>query len=144
MSERPTPPRRADFRTFWPVQTRWDDNDLYGHVNNAAYYRYFDTAVNASLIQAGGLDLQAGKVIGLVVETQCAYFQPLAFPDPLAAGLKVIHLGRSSVRYALAIFRDGQDVAAAAGQFVHVYVDRQTRRPVEVSGALRQVLEGWL
>ncbi|WP_161880518.1 acyl-CoA thioesterase [Deinococcus alpinitundrae] len=142
MSPRP-PPSRADYRVFTALQTRWADNDVYGHVNNATYYSYFDTAVNAHLIGAGVLDIQAGEMIGLVVETGCVYFQAAAFPEPLSAGLRVAHLGRSSVRYELAIFREGEQTASAAAHFVHVYVDRLTRRPVEVTGALRALLEGW-
>ncbi|GAA3996390.1 thioesterase family protein [Deinococcus rubellus] len=128
---------------FTAVQTRWADNDVYGHVNNATYYNYFDTAVNAHLIGAGVLDIQTGTTIGLVVETGCTYFQAAAFPDLLNVGLRVAHLGRSSVRYELAVFREGEETASAAAHFVHVYVDRQTRRPVEVAGALRAVLESW-
>lgn len=141
MPPRP-PPVRADYRAFTAIQTRWADNDVYGHVNNATYYSYFDTAVNAHLIGAGVLDIHGGNIIGLVVETGCAYFQAVAFPGALSVGLRVAELGRSSVRYELAIFREGEDAASAAGHFVHVYVDRQTRRPVPVSGALRAVLEG--
>ncbi|TSA87254.1 acyl-CoA thioesterase [Deinococcus detaillensis] len=143
MPPRP-PPTRAEYPVSLPLQTRWADNDLYGHVNNAAYYTYFDTAVNSYLIQAGVLDIHAGDVIGLIVETGCVYFAPLAFPDSLSVGLRVAKLGRSSVRYELAVFREGEDTAAAAAHFVHVYVDRQTRRPLEVSGELRRVLEGLL
>jgi len=142
MPPRPIP-SRADYRVFTAIQTRWADNDVYGHVNNATYYSYFDTAVNAHLIGAGVLDIQSGDIIGLVVETGCVYFQAAAFPEPLSAGLRVAHLGRSSVRYELAIFREGEETASAAAHFVHVYVDRLTRRPVEVTGALRALLESW-
>ncbi|WP_420594579.1 acyl-CoA thioesterase [Deinococcus sp.] len=136
-------PRRRQYRAFVPIQTRWADNDVYGHVNNVAYYSYFDTAVNTLLIGAGVLDVHSGETIGLVVETGCLYFAPLAFPEALTVGLRVAKIGRSSVRYELAIFREQEDTAAAAGHFVHVYVNRQTRRPVEVAGRLRAVLEGW-
>ncbi len=140
MPHRPPPPR-ADYRAFLPLQTRWADNDIYGHVNNAAYYTYFDTAVNTYLIGAGVLDLHAGSTsIGLVVETGCAYFEAVAFPEPLEVGLRVAALGRSSVRYEVALFRAGQAAAAAAGHFVHVYVDRHTRRPAALTAELRQAL----
>jgi acyl-CoA thioester hydrolase len=107
------------------------DNDVYGHVNNVVYYSFFDTAVNRYLIERGALDLAAGEVIGLVVETHCNYFSPLSFPQPVQAGVRVAHAGRSSVRYEIALFAQGQERAAAAGHFVHVYVDRLTRRPID-------------
>lgn len=132
--------RRGDYQHFLAIATRWMDNDIYGHVNNVVYYSYFDTVVNAYLVAAGGLDIHAGPVIGLVVETQCRYFKPLAFPDALEAGLRVAHLGRSSVRYEIAIFRRGDDAAAAAGHFVHVYVDRATRRPTPLPAPMRAAL----
>src|SRR5712691_9300513 len=115
---------RAFYRRFLAIPTRWMDNDIYGHVNNVVYYSYFDTVVNGYLVEAGGLDIHDGKIIGLVVETMCRYFLPLAFPDVIEAGLRVAHLGRSSVRYEVAIFKQGEAAAAAAGHFVHVYVDR--------------------
>jgi acyl-CoA thioester hydrolase len=105
------------------------DNDVYGHVNNVVYYSFFDTAVNRYLIEAGALDILRGGVIGLVVETQCNYFSPLAFPQAVEAGLRVAHLGRSSVRYEVGLFAEGAALCAAAGHFVHVYVDRATNRP---------------
>lgn len=117
------------------------DNDVYGHVNNVVYYSYFDTAVNRHLIEAGALDLHAGAVIGLVVETQCRYFAPLAFPQTVEAGLRVARLGRSSVRYEVGLFAEGERLSAAHGHFVHVYVDRATRRPVELPSVLKTVLE---
>ena len=124
--------------------TRWSDNDVYGHVNNVVYYSYFDTAVNAFLIAQGVLDPRAGDVIGLVVETGCRYFAPISFPEALSVGLGVERLGNSSVRYGVGIFREGEDAPAAQGQFVHVYVDRRTRRPVPLPTALRRVLESIL
>ncbi len=132
---------RADYKHILPVQTRWADNDIYGHVNNVAYYGYFDTAVNEYLIAAGALDIHEGGVIGLVVETGCKYFAPLAFPDKLDGALRVAKIGNSSVRYELAIFKAGEDKPAAEGHFVHVYVDRKTRRPVNLPPALRMALE---
>lgn len=133
-------PSRHDYKHFLPLQTRWADNDIYGHVNNVAYYGYFDTIVNDYLIASGTLDIHEGAVIGLVVETGCRYFAPLAFPQKLEGALRVAKLGNSSVRYELAIFAAGEDAAAAEGHFVHVYVDRKTRRPVNVPEALRSAL----
>ncbi|WP_137921857.1 thioesterase family protein [Hydrogenophaga sp. 2FB] len=132
---------RSAYRVFRPIGTRWGDNDIYGHVNNVVYYSWFDTAVNAHLIEQGALDIHAGEVIGLVIETQCNYFGPLAFPQTVWAGLRVAHLGRSSVRYEVGLFADGEDLAAACGHFVHVYVDRATRRPVPLPDILKNTLE---
>ena len=139
---RPARPDRGGFRRFATIQTRWEDNDVYGHVNNVVYYSFFDTAVNRYLIEAGALDIEAGAVIGLVVETQCRYHAPLAFPDILEVGIRVARIGTSSVRYEVGVFRQGgEDLAAADGHFVHVYVDRVTRRPVPLPGPLRAALE---
>lgn len=128
----PRPPRarRRDYPVRLELPTRWSDNDMYGHVNNVAYYSFFDTAVNQHLLACGALDAQAGEVIGLVVESQCQYFAALSFPEPVTVGLRVGHRGRSSVRYELSVFGPHDDEAAASGHFVHVYVDRHTRRPV--------------
>jgi acyl-CoA thioester hydrolase len=126
---------------FRPIGTRWADNDVYGHVNNVVYYSWFDTAVNAYLIEQGALDIHAGAVIGLVIETQCNYFAPLAFPQTVEAGLRVAHLGSSSVRYEVGLFAQGQEAAAACGHFVHVYVDRETRRPMPLPAPLKATLE---
>jgi acyl-CoA thioester hydrolase len=131
---------REDYRYFRPIQTRWMDNDVYGHVNNVNYYSYFDTAVNGYLLAQGVLDYERGETIGLVVETQCNYFAPIAFPDVIEAGVRVTRLGGSSVRYEVGLFREGEPLAAAQGHFVHVYVGRETRRPVTMSEALRAVL----
>jgi acyl-CoA thioester hydrolase len=117
------------------------DNDVYGHVNNVVYYAYFDTVVNTYLIEKGGLDFAAGPVIGLCVESHCQYLAPIAFPDSLEAGLRTGHIGRSSVRYEIGIFKRGAPTAAAQGYFVHVFVDRATRHPVELPSALRVALE---
>ncbi|ACA16171.1 thioesterase superfamily protein [Methylobacterium sp. 4-46] len=140
MTDRPPPERRAAYRRFVPISTRWSDNDVYGHVNNVVYYAFFDTAVNRVLIEEGALDIAAGAVIGLVVETGCRYFRSVAFPDQVTAGLRVAHQGRSSVRYEVGLFREDEDEAAAQGHFVHVYVDRATNRPVPLPDALRAVL----
>lgn len=139
---RPRPQPRADFPVFRRITTRWMDNDLYGHVNNVVYYSFFDTAVNAHLIDAGALDPHAGAVIGLVVETHCNYFAPLAFPGDVDAGLRVAQAGRSSVRYEIGLFAAGAPLAAAGGHFVHVYVERDSRRPVAaLPDALRAALQ---
>lgn len=135
------PATRADYRHFLTIQTRWMDNDVYGHVNNVVYYAYFDTVVNEYLIRAGVLDIHAGEVIGLVVETGCRYHASVAFPDLVTAGLRVSRLGTSSVRYEIAIFRNDEDRAAAEGHFVHVYVDAATRRPTPIPPSLRAALE---
>lgn len=138
---RPPPPARADFRVFRAITTRWADNDLYGHINNVQYYAFFDTVVNAHLIERGVLDIHRGRIVGFVVETKCSYHAPLAFPDRIEGGLRVERIGGSSVRYGVAIFREGAERAAASGHFVHVYVDRATRRPIALSAGLRQELE---
>lgn len=138
---RPQPMPRSAYRVLRPITTRWADNDVYGHVNNVVYYSWFDTAVNAHLIEQGALDIHQGPVIGLVIETQCNYFAPLAFPQTVWAGLRVAHLGKSSVRYEVGLFADGEDMAAACGHFVHVYVDRHTRRPVPLPEPLKKTLE---
>ena len=140
-ASRPQARPRSDFRIFRAIGTRWADNDVYGHVNNVVYYSWFDTAVNAHLVEAGVLDLHGGAVIGLVVETQCHYFEPLAFPQTVWAGLRVAHLGRSSVRYEVGLFAEGAESSAAHGHFVHVYVDRSTRRPVPLPSLWKQTLE---
>ena len=141
MSSRVAPSPRSHYPRFSRIETRWSDNDVYGHVNNVVYYSYFDTVVNRWLIEAGALDIQGGSVIGLVVETQCHYFAPLAFPQTLDAGLCVAHLGRSSVRYEIGLFAQGDEHCAAAGHFVHVYVDRASRKPVPLPAAVRAALE---
>ncbi len=138
---RPAPQARSAYQAFRSISTRWADNDVYGHVNNVVYYSWFDTAVNAHLIEQGVLDIHAGTTIGLVIETQCNYFAPLAFPQMVEAGIRVARLGGSSVRYEVGLFAQGESMTAAAGHFVHVYVDRETRRPVPVPGTLRAVLE---
>ena len=138
---RPQALPRSAYRVLRPITTRWADNDVYGHVNNVVYYSWFDTAVNAHLIEQGALDIHNGPVIGLVIETQCNYFAPLAFPQTVWAGLRVAHLGTSSVRYEVGLFADGEDLAAACGHFVHVYVDRHTRRPVPLPEPLKKTLE---
>lgn len=133
-------PSREHFRTFTAIDTRWMDNDVYGHVNNVTYYSYFDTAVNRYLVENGLLDIEHSPAIGLVVETGCTYFASVAFPDALEVGCRVAHLGNSSVRYELGVFRRGEATAAASGHFVHVYVDRETRKPTALPAPLRNAL----
>ncbi len=137
---RPEPEQRTAYPYFRRIPTRWMDNDVYGHVNNVVYYSYFDTVVNAFLVHEGGLDIETGKVIGLCVESECRYLSPVAFPDLLDPGLRVAKIGRSSVRYEVAIFRIGERSAAAQGHFVHVFVDRKTRRPVDLPARMRNAL----
>ena len=132
---------RAEYSHFLPLPTRWMDNDIYGHVNNALYYGFFDTAINEYLISEGGLDINAGAVIAFAVESQCQYLRPLAFPGTIDIGLRVGKLGNSSVRYELAIFKQNDTAAAAAGYFVHVFVDRETQRPVPMPEPIRTALE---
>lgn len=138
--DKPAPDSRATYRHFQAITTRWLDNDAYGHVNNTVYYSWFDTAVNQYLIEHGVLDVAHGAVIGLVVETQCNYFSAIAFPDLVHVGLRVTGSGSSSVRYDIAIFRNDEPLASAQGHFVHVYVDRGTRRPTALPAPLREVL----
>jgi len=141
---RPTPQPRDAYRHFSSISTRWMDNDAYGHINNVVYYSYFDTVVNRYLIEAGVLDVQRGAVIGLVVETHCNYFSPLSFPQTVDTGLRVAKLGASSVRYEIGLFGGGEAMTAACGHFVHVYVDRETRRPAPLPAPLIQTLQGLL
>lgn len=139
--QKPVPDLRAAYRHFQRIPTRWIDNDVYGHVNNVVYYSYFDTVVNQYLIEQQVLDIERSAVIGLVVETQCRYFAPIRFPDVVHAGLRVARLGNSSVRYEIGLFRNDEDPASAQGHFVHVYVDRATRRATALPGPLRNALE---
>ena len=140
-SLRPELQPRTAFRVFRDIPTRWADNDVYGHVNNVVYYSWFDTAVNAYLIEQGALDIHHGQTIGLVIETQCNYFAPIAFPQIVQAGIRVAKLGRSSVRYEIGLFAQGEANCAAMGHFVHVYVDKTTRRPCALPEVLRATLE---
>jgi len=133
--------RRGDYPHTRELTTRWMDNDAYGHMNNVVYYSFFDTTVNAWLIEQGALDVERGAVIGFVVETGCHYFTPLGYPQPVTVGLRVAHVGRSSVRYEIALFAPASETAAAQGHFVHVYVDRETHRPVSLPAVLRKALE---
>src|SRR5688572_28371778 len=141
---KPTPDRHAAYRHFRAISTRWMDNDVYGHVNNVVYYSYFDTLVNQYLMDEGVLDVERGAVIGLVVETHCNYFSPITFPDTVHAGLRVARLGSSSVRYESGLFRNDESVSSAHGHFVHVYVDRFSRRPTSLPDDLRAALSALL
>jgi len=132
---------RGDYPAYLAIPTRWMDNDTYGHVNNVTYYSYFDTVVNEHLVRAGGLDIRSGDAIGIVVETACRFHKPLSFPDIIDAGLRVARIGHSSVTYEIALFRAGDEDAAATGRFVHVWVDRGHRRPVAVPPRIRDALE---
>jgi acyl-CoA thioester hydrolase len=132
---------RDAFGLFRTVPTRWADNDVYGHVNNVVYYAWFDTAVNAWLVEGGFLDIAGSPVVGLVVETTCSYFESVAFPEAVEVGLGVERLGNSSVTYRIGIFREGGERAAAQGRFTHVYVDRGTQRPAPIPADLRAALE---
>lgn len=137
----PDPVSRSDYAHLEAIPTRWADNDVYGHVNNVEYYAFFDTVINAWLIKEGGLDIQAGETIGLCAESHCEYRAAITFPDVVEAGLRVGQLGRSSVRYEVGLFRRGDEPAIATGWFVHVFVDRDGRRPTEIPPGLRAALE---
>ena len=142
MSTRPTPKTRGAFGHFTRITTRWNDNDAYRHINNVSYYAFFDTALNEFLILGGVLDIEDSAVTGLIVHSQCDYFSPLTFPERIDVGLAVGALGSSSVTYELAAFREGGEHAAAQGKMVHVYVDRETGRPVELPQDMRRHLAG--
>jgi acyl-CoA thioester hydrolase len=145
---RPSPEPRSAYTLYRRINTRWADNDAYGHVNNVVYYAWFDTAVNAYLIEQGALDIHNGATIGLVVETQCNYFAPVTFPQSVELGIRVAHMGSASVRYELGVFTAnaaGEFVdCAAKGHFVHVYVDKLTRRPAPLTATFKSVLENLL
>lgn len=132
---------RDQFKFFLDIQTRWADNDIYGHVNNVTYYSYFDTAANALLIQKTGFDIHQSQSIGLVVDSACSFFQELSFPEIIQVGVAIGKIGNTSLRYELAIFKQGQEQASAQGHFVHVFVDRETRKTVPISESTRDVLE---
>ncbi len=139
--DKPAPDQRNQYRHFLVIPTRWMDNDVYGHVNNIIYYSYFDTVVNGYLIDQGVLNIEQSPIIGLVVETQCRFFKPITFPDTVHAGLRVARLGDRSVRYEIGLFRNDEEIAAAQGHFIHVYVERTTRRATELPPETRKALE---
>jgi acyl-CoA thioester hydrolase len=134
------PPTRAEYRVFYEIPTRWLDNDIYGHINNVNYYSFFDTAIAHYLMSEGGLDPWRGEVIGFCVESACRFRRAARFPDRIAAGLKVTKLGRSSVTYAIGIFRNDEEPAAADGRFVHVFVERASERPAAIPAPIRDAL----
>ena len=138
---KPEIPTREDYHVFYPIGTRWEDNDIYGHVNNVVYYSYFDTAANRYLIEEGGLDINNADTVGYVVNSGCQYHAPIAHPENIEAGLRVDRLGNSSVQYGIAIFREGDDQAAAHGHFVHVFVDRANDHAVPIPPVMRSALE---
>jgi acyl-CoA thioester hydrolase len=135
---------RADLRHFTTIQTRWQDNDVFGHVNNVVYYGWFDTAVNGWLIDRGLLDPVTSSIIGLVVETGCSYAESVAFPEPVSIGIAIERLGSSSVRYRIGVFKERGNLAIAQGHFTHVYVDRASQRPVPIPDAIRAAMAGLL
>jgi acyl-CoA thioester hydrolase len=134
-------PSRSDYRVFYAINTRWSDNDIYGHVNNVMYYSYFDTAANRYLIEEGGLDINDGTIVGFVVNSGCEYHAPISYPEPIEAGLRIDRLGNSSVQYGIAIFKEGVEEAVAHGHFVHVFVDRAANKSVPIPAKLREALE---
>lgn len=136
--------QRDQYPFIFPIQTRWADNDMYGHVNNVTYYSYFDTAANALLIQHAGFDIRNSEIIGLVVESQCQFLQELSYPEIIEVGVAIAKLGNSSLRYDLAIFKQNQNHASAQGHFVHVFVDRQTRKSTSISTEIRDALTAFL
>ncbi|MEH6558472.1 MAG: thioesterase family protein [Oceanicoccus sp.] len=129
---------RTDYKIFYPVTTRWMDNDAYGHVNNVTYYSYFDTAANSFLVNHCGLDYRNGKVVGLVVSSGCEYLAPIEFPDKIDVGVRIDRLGNSSVQYGIGIFKEGEDQACAFGHFIHVFVDNVSRKPVAIPDEMRK------
>ena len=135
------PIARSDYRLFYPITTRWMDNDIYGHVNNVTYYSYFDSAVNRYLIEKGGLDIQNAPVVGYVVNSSCSYLSGIAYPDEIEAGLRVNKLGNSSVTYGVGIFKKGEDKACAFGDFIHVFVNRAENKSVPIPAGIRSALE---
>jgi acyl-CoA thioester hydrolase len=134
-------PTRDNYKMFYPISTRWSDNDIYGHVNNVVYYSYFDTAANRYLIEEGGLDISDGAIVGFVVSSGCEYHAPITYPEPIEAGVRVDRLGNSSVQYGIAIFKEGEPNAVAHGHFVHVFVERAVNRSVPIPDNLRAALE---
>ncbi|MCB1421042.1 MAG: acyl-CoA thioesterase [Nitratireductor sp.] len=141
---RPSPLTRDEFALFRSLQTRWADNDMYGHMNNVVHYALFDTAINGWLIEQNFLDPMMSDIVGLVVETGCSYFSEMGFPDRVTAGIRIAHIGNSSVRYEIALFRNDEETASAQGHFVHVYVAKDSRKPAELPKLMRLALEDYL
>ena len=144
MSEKKPPETRSSYPHFRTMPTRWMDNDQYGHVNNVVYYSFFDTLLNRYLIDEGGLDFRAGAVIGIAVETQCRFHSSFSYPEEIQGGLRIGHLGRSSVRYEIGLFAEGEETARADGYFVHVFVDRESMRPTDIPARMRSALQSIL
>lgn len=140
MTERPKPDHRSAYAYFQTMTTRWMDNDSYRHMNNTTYYSFFDTIVNQYLIENAVLDVEKSEVIGLVAETMCRYFKSIGFPSKINVGLRIGHLGKSSIRYEIALFKDDEDVASAQGHFIHVYVERGSGRPTPLPEKLKSVV----
>ncbi len=140
MTERPKPDKKSAYAYFQTMTTRWMDNDSYRHMNNTTYYSFFDTIVNQYLIENGVLDVEKSPLIGLVAETTCRYFKSIGFPSKINVGLRVGHLGNSSIRYEIGLFKDDEDEASAQGHFVHVYVDRESGRPTAISEKMKSVV----
>ena len=138
------PDQRSGYKYFADITTRWMDNDIYGHVNNVVYYSYFDSVANQYLIEQGGLDIHSAEIIGFVVASSCEYKSPVAYPEKLEAGFMVNRLGNSSVEYGIGIFKKGQQAASAHGTFTHVFVDRNTDKPVSIPAQIRAALEAVL
>jgi len=132
---------REDFTIFYPITTRWMDNDVYGHINNVTYYSYFDTAINQYLIDEGGLDIHNAPIVGYIVSSNCQFRKPAAYPEAIESGLRVVKIGSSSVTYEVGVFRKGDRKAAAFGQVVHVFVDRRNNAPTSIPGEIRAALE---
>ena len=141
---RPTPATRDAYRWFCPITTRWHDNDIYGHVNNVIYYSYFDTAANALLIQKAAFDIHHSPIIGLVVNSSCHFLQELTYPEIIEVGVAIEKIGNSSLSYKLAIFKQGQDQASAQGHFVHVFVNRQSKKSTPIPQQMRDALSAYL
>ncbi|WP_434049563.1 acyl-CoA thioesterase [Marinobacter salarius] len=132
---------RSDFPVFYPIITRWMDNDIYGHVNNVTYYSYFDSVINRYLIEEGGLDIHNAPVVGFMVSSSCQFKKPVAYPDALEAGVRVARIGTRSVTYEVGIFRENDTQAAAHGELVHVFVDRATQSSTPIPPGIREALE---
>ncbi|MFW8590827.1 acyl-CoA thioesterase [Glaciecola sp. 2405UD65-10] len=141
---KPSVPKRQDYSIFYQVETRWMDNDVYGHINNVVYYSYFDSITNRFLIEHEALDIHNGEQVGLMVHSQCFYHEPAAFPDILQGGFRVKRIGNSSVEYELALFKQGKDEACTHGTMTHVFVNKQTQTPVSIEGTLKAVLSSAL
>ncbi|MEK1933276.1 MAG: thioesterase family protein [Pararhizobium sp.] len=139
--ERARPNERSAYKTFRTIGTRWSDNDIYGHMNNVVHYSLFDSAINGYLIEEGALDIKGGSEIFLVVETGCRYYSEMAYPDVVSAGIRVTKLGTSSIRYEIGLFRNEEEVASAEGFFVHVNIDRFSRRPMPLDNVVRRLIE---